>query len=252
MWRAEVLESEEKHLSRLSGKDRYDIRAAGRKSREAGLRIVTESLSPKLLDEFLELYAKQISAMRNGWPVAVEQRERIEAERDTFFAVCARDADTLVGACLCQDLPLRDEVRARFSAVTPDQRSSSLTRVLYWEVIQEGRRHGRPWVTLGRDINLYGHVGTPGLFSFKSRLGFTVVPAHIVEPGSGSHQADRVTGFHELADPALLLSYAPQRDGRLEPTDRLRLEVYTCKETLDVRSLKNADLADLRVHRVTL
>ncbi|CAM5273121.1 hypothetical protein SMICM304S_11038 [Streptomyces microflavus] len=166
-------------------KDRYDIRSAYRRAGEAGLLIRTETLTPELLDQFIELYERQVAGMRHGWAVAVHQRADILDEADTYCAVTVRSGSTLVGACLDQDLPDRQEMRARFSAVTPGQRSDSLSRVLYWETIREARLRGRRWATLGRDVNLYGHLGNAGLFSFKSRLGFTAVPGQLVEPGTG-------------------------------------------------------------------
>ncbi|WP_407835777.1 GNAT family N-acetyltransferase [Streptomyces sp. DSM 116496] len=252
MWRAEALDSEEKYLAALSGKDRYDIRAAYRKAAEAELRVSAESLSVPLLDEFLELYERQVSGMRNGWAVAVQQRPQILAEAETYRVVTVRSGGALVGACLNQDLPAHDEMRARFSAVTAGLRADSLTRVLYAETVREARGRGRRWATLGRDINLYGHVVKAGLFSFKARLGFVPVPGQLVEPGSGSHQADRVVRFEELDDPTLLLSYAPRPAGEAESVAApLQLNVYTTSEALDVRPFRAPGLSATTVRCVS-
>lgn len=250
MWRAEALDSEEKYLAALSGKDRYDVRSAYRKARDAGLRVATEPLTVPLLDEFLSLYERQVAAMRHGWAVAVQQRGGILAEAETYRVVTVRSADALVGACLNQDLPANDEMRARFSAVAADQRGDSLSRVLYGETLREARVRGRRWATLGRDINLYGHVGNAGLFGFKSRLGFTAVPGQAVEPGSGSHQADRVVRFTALSDPALLLSYAPAVGEAAAVAAPLWLNVFTSAEQLDVRPFRAAGLAGTTVHEI--
>ncbi|CAO0836363.1 GNAT family N-acetyltransferase [Streptomyces microflavus] len=249
MWRAEVLESEDTYLAALSGKDRYDIRSAYRRAGEAGLLIRTETLTPELLDQFIELYERQVAGMRHGWAVAVHQRADILDEADTYCAVTVRSGSTLVGACLDQDLPDRQEMRARFSAVTPGQRSDSLSRVLYWETIREARLRGRRWATLGRDVNLYGHLGNAGLFSFKSRLGFTAVPGQLVEPGTGSHQADRVVGFAALSDPALLLSYAAVDGEEAAVSAPLLGNLFSARE-VDPRPFRGAGLAGLTLHEV--
>lgn len=251
MWRTEALDSEEKYLATLSGKDRYDIRSAYRKAAEAGLRVATEPLTAPLLTEFLALYEGQVSGMRHGWAVAVQQRASILAEAETYRVVTVRSGDVLVGACLNQDLPANDEMRARFSAVTAGQRGDSLSRVLYGETLREARLRGRRWATLGRDINLYGHVGNAGLFSFKSRLGFVAVPGQLVEYGSGSHQADRVVRFAELSDPTLLLSYAPVAGETAAVASPLWLNLFTSTEDLDVRPFRGAGLAGTSVHAVS-
>ncbi|MCW7991126.1 acetyltransferase, partial [Streptomyces platensis subsp. clarensis] len=243
MWRAEARTSEEEYLAALSGKDRYDIRSAYRKAEAAGLRVTTEPLTVPLLDEFLELYARQVAEMRNGWAVAVRQRANILAEAGTYRVVTVRAGEVLVGACLNQDLPANDEMRARFSAVTAGQRGDSLSRVLYGETLREARLRGRRWATLGRDINLYGHVGNAGLFGFKSRLGFGAVPGQLVEPGSGSHQADRVIRLVELSDPTLLLSYAPVAGEREAVAAPLWLNLFTSSEEPDVRPFRGVGLA---------
>jgi hypothetical protein len=249
MWRSEVLDSEEKYLAGLSGKDRYDVRAAYRKAGQAGLRVGAEALTPELLGEFLALYQRQISGMRHGWAVAVDQRAGILAEAATFHAVTVRSDGRLVGACLNQDMPDRDETRARFSAVTEGHRGDSLSRVLYWETLREARRRGRRWTTLGRDINLYGHLGNAGLFSFKSRLGFAALPGQRIEPDSGSHQADRVLSFGALSDPALLLAYEPAVSEEAAVSGPLRLHLYTRQET-DPRPFRGVGLAGTTVHRI--
>ncbi|MEU5364025.1 GNAT family N-acetyltransferase [Streptomyces sp. NPDC005925] len=249
-WRAEALTKEEDYLKRLSQKDRYDVRAAYRKAAELGFQVGVEPLTAPVLTEFLELYERQVSTMRHGWAVAVEQRDSILAEAGTYCAVTVRSEGSLVGACLNQDLPARDEIRARFSAVTPEQRSDSLSRVLYWETLREARARQRRWASLGRDINLYGHVVKPGLFSFKSRLGFTAIPGQLLDPGSGSHQADRVIRFGELSDPTLLLSYAPVAGEEAAVGAPLRVNLFTPSEELDTRPFRSAALTGTTVHTV--
>ncbi|MFF3409543.1 GNAT family N-acetyltransferase [Streptomyces sp. NPDC002742] len=250
-WRAGTCESEEAYLATLARKDRYDIRIAYRNAADAHLSLTTEALTAASLEDFLALYEQEIGRMRHGWAVAVEQRDRILDEADTYFAVVARSGGELVGACLSQDLKPADEIRARFSAVTAEQRSSSLARVLYWETLREARLRGRARVCLGRDVNLYGHVGNAGLFSFKSRLGFAAVPSQRAEPAGGSHQADRVVRLTALSDPALVLSYGPADDAAAAVASALCLNVFTTDAaSLDVRPYRGVELAGTVVHEL--
>lgn len=250
-WRAEACGSEEEYFARLPRKDRYDIRVAYRHAAAQGLELTVEPLTAELFDEFLTLYERQIAGMRNGMAVAAEQRDKILAEAGTYFAVLARSGRELAGACLNQDLTAFDEIRARFSAITSEQRADGLARVLYCEILREARRRRRHWVSLGRDINLYGHVGNPGLFSFKSRLGFTPVPSQRVEPGSGSHQADRLIAFTTLSDPALVLSYEPAATADAAVRAPLNLNVFTADVTaIDVRSYRGVGLGSTAVHEL--
>ncbi|MFF3000732.1 GNAT family N-acetyltransferase [Streptomyces sp. NPDC057950] len=250
-WQARTCDSEEAYLAALPRKDRYDIRVSYRNAADSQLALTTEALTASALEAFLVLYEEQIGRMRHGWAVAVEQRDRILAEADTYFAVMARSCGELVGVCLSQDLTAADEVRARFSAVTAEQRTSSLARVLYWEMMREARLRGRSRVCLGRDINLYGHVGNAGLFSFKSRLGFAAVPSQRAEPSSGSHQADRVVRLAALSDPALVLSYGPADDAPAAVASALFLNVFTTDAaSLDVLSYRGVELAGTAVHEL--
>lgn len=249
-WRAEALATEEDYLRTLGGKDRHDVRTAYRHAAGLGLTTGVEPLTAPLLTEFLELYERQVSTMRHGWAVAVDQRDAILAEAETYHAVTVRSGGSLVGACLNQDLAANDEIRARFSAVAAEQRSGSLARLLYWETLGEARSRRRRWVSLGRDINLYGHVVKPGLFSFKSRLGFTAVPGQVLEPGSGSHQADRVVGFAELTDPTLLLAYAAVEGEAAALSAPLSVNLYTPSDDLDARPYQSRKATGATVRTV--
>lgn len=250
-WRAEALATEEEYLATLSGKDRYDVRAACRGAAALGLTADVEPLTAPLLTEFLELYERQVATMRHGWAVAVEQRDTVLAEAAAYHAVTVRSGGVLLGACLNQDLPAGDEVRARFSAVAPERRGGDLARLLYWRTLGEARARGRRWVSLGRDINLYGHVVKPGLFSFKARMGFTAIPGQLFEPGSGSHQADRVTGFAELSDPTLLLSYGELAGEEEALNAPLRVHLHTPSEDLDPRPYGGGTSTGATVRRVS-
>ncbi|MEV6603142.1 GNAT family N-acetyltransferase [Kutzneria sp. NPDC051319] len=249
-WRAATAACEEDFLAGLARKDKQNIRIARRRAKADGLTTTIRGVDETLLAMFLPLYEAQVARMVHGWSVATEHRDRILAERDSYFAVCVWDGDALVGASINQRSRQRDEVRARFSAVVPDQRQASLTRVIYLEIVRVAREEGYTMVSLGSDPNLYGHLVKPGLFSFKSRLGFVPVPSHLVDAGSGSDQADRITAFTAITDPSFLLSYAPGADGRPERGPRLALDMYTTAREIDRRPYTVDYLVDFHVHRL--
>jgi len=235
-WLAPTGGSAEEFLDRLSGKDRQNIRAA-RRSLTAELAI--EPLDEPLLDDFLVLYTEALATMPNGIPVAVKQRATILA--GDFFAVTARSAGRLVAACLVGSD--RDLARIRFSAADQHLRGASVTRVLYLAAVDEARRRGIGQVSLGSDLNLYGHIVQPGLFSFKVRLGFAARPAQRVL-GEGHDLAERVLSLDRLSDPTLVLAYGADRSGPLH------LHVFTRDAGLDVRPYRAPFVGGVHVHEV--
>ncbi|MET8155508.1 GNAT family N-acetyltransferase [Sphaerisporangium sp. NPDC005289] len=250
VWRAATAGTEEAFLARLPSKDRRNVFAARRRVASNGVRFEVCPVSAALLDTFLPLYENEVGKMRHGWAGASTNKDRILAASDDYFAVCAWDGDDLAGACLNLQSRPKDEVRARFSAVTPRLRSAGLPRLLYMRVIEEARRRGFGWVSLGSDPNLYGHMVKPGLFGFKSRLGFVAVPSHLVDPGSGSDQADRIVRLSALTDPSFVLSYAAGDDGRPRRGPALRLEVFGSTQEPDLRPYAAGFLAEVRAHRL--
>ncbi|MET0134679.1 MAG: GNAT family N-acetyltransferase [Kibdelosporangium sp.] len=249
-WRAATGASEQEFLAKLSGKDRQNIRTARRRAETDALSIKVVPVDAALLDVFLPLYEAEIARMQHGWAAATEHRDKVLAEADRYFAVCISDGDTLVAASVNEESRLRDEVRARFSVTVPDQRQASLARVLYLEVVRVARQKGFRWVSLGSDPNLYGHVAKPGLFGFKNRLGFVAVPSHVVDPTSGSDQADRIVRLGALTDPTFVLAYAPAPGGSPQRGARLRLELFSSDANIDTRPYTADYLAGTRIHRI--
>jgi hypothetical protein len=235
-WLAPTGATADEFLSRLSGKDRQNIRAA-RRSLATDLAI--EALDEPLLDDFLVLYTRALASMPNGIPVAVKQRAAILA--GDYFAVTARSAGRLVAACLVMQDP--GLARIRFSAAAEHLRAASVTRALYLAAVDEARRRGVERVSLGSDLNLYGHIVQPGLFSFKVRLGFAAYPAQAVL-GDGRDLAERVLSLDRLSDPTLTLAYGADRSGPLH------LHVFTRDATLDLRPYRAPFVGGIEVHRL--
>lgn len=131
----ERYKSEEAYLSGLRRKERQSVQAARRHLDEAGLTVDVVPVTGPFLDEFLDLYKRQLTRLRHALPVALQQRDQLLAPAANLFAVRVRDGDALTGACLSQDQPEADLVRLRFSAVNERARAQSLARVLYMEAV---------------------------------------------------------------------------------------------------------------------
>jgi hypothetical protein len=133
-------------------------------------------------------------------------------DKPDYVAILAFLGSRLAGATICQHCPKQDMLRLRFSAVEPDQRRASLSRVVYLEAVALSRRAGHRWTSLGNDTNIYGHIVKPGLLGFKASLGFRPVPSQAVLPGDGNDEADYIVDLRTFTDPTVLLGY-PRRAG---------------------------------------
>ncbi|MBT2365565.1 N-acetyltransferase [Streptomyces sp. ISL-10] len=235
-WQAELRDSEDAFLAALSGSERRNIRLGRRFAAEHGIKAVVErGPSATSLEAFLEMYDAQITAMRNGIPYARRQQKDILRDRDCYVGVFAYHNARMVGGCLCQIRADQAMLQLRFAAAEPSARGGRLQRAVYMDAFQAARDLGLSRMSLGNDPTLYGHIADPGLFGFKSRLGFVPVPSHLIDPDIGGTEADLILSMNALADPSLLLAYAhtqppqtPRPDG---PTTRppLRLVVLTAR-----------------------
>jgi len=235
-------------LSRLSGKDRQNIRTAQKSLAASGARIEIGTVHEQFMDEFLTLYARALEGMTNAIPVAIKQRDAMLADSDAYFAVAVREAGRLVAACLAVRDAGRDLVRIRFSAAEAHLRGASVTRVLYLAAIDEARSRGVGRVSLGTDLNLYGHIVQPGLFSFKVRLGFEAHSSPLAID-HGHDLAERIISLRRLGEPTLTLAYATRPDGTgIDQFTPLHLHVFTRETAPDLRPYRATFVGGVTVH----
>jgi Acetyltransferase (GNAT) domain len=208
-WIAATGADEAEFLARLPRKQRENVAVARRRADAEGLTIrVREPVDEALFEAFLELYERRVAQMVHGLALARRLGPGIVGSPDCF-AILACLGSRLVGATICQHCPDQDLLRLRFSAVEPDQRRASLSRVMYLEALAQSRRAGRRWTSLGNDTNIYGHIVKPGLLGFKASLGFRPVPSQAVVPGDGNDEADYIVDLRAFTDPTVLLGYPP-------------------------------------------
>ncbi|MFI7077758.1 GNAT family N-acetyltransferase [Micromonospora sp. NPDC049903] len=223
-------------LAALPKAERQNVRHALRYVEAAGLDVqVHDRIDPDLFGEFLTVYDAQIATMPYGLPAA-HAVAATEAGLADFVLVTARSAGELVGAVMCRVTP--EALRVAYSAARPQARRGMISRALYVAAFEESARRGLPWISLGTDPTLYGHIAQAGLFSFKSRLGFVPVPLHHLDPDDdGCDEAELVLRTDRLADPVLSLCYArpPDRAATWAEPLPMRLDVLSPADGLDLR-----------------
>ncbi|MEV0483390.1 GNAT family N-acetyltransferase [Streptomyces sp. NPDC050508] len=208
-WLARLGASEDSFLAGIPHKSRQYVHRARRRMVAEGVReVVEDRVSAEHLDPFLDLYEDRIAAMRYGVAFARRFRTTILEGPEKYFGVFLYRADELIGGCLALECPDESAIRIRWSAVTEPARRAGYPRALYCTAMQQAREKGYEWATLGDDPNLYGHLAQPGLFTFKSRMGFEAVASQdFADPGAWD-EADLVLSLDKLSDPALMLEYA--------------------------------------------
>ncbi|HEY0700883.1 MAG TPA: GNAT family N-acetyltransferase [Micromonospora sp.] len=248
-WRAATPRSVDDYAARLARKARQDLHRAIDRAASADLHVeVHRTLSADQLDAFLALYENRVNGMRFGYSFAGSMRAGM-TDNPTTFGVFAYEKGELVGGCLCREFPQDDSVWLLFSAVDPRWRKHSLARVIYLHAFEETRRRGFPEVTMGNDPNLYGHVAKPGLFLFKTRLGFEPVPAKPIGRAPAGDCADLLLSVEALTTPVVMLGYV-DADSQDADTPRLAAHVFGAGPEVDInryttRTVGTASRVDL-------
>ncbi|MEU6576367.1 hypothetical protein [Streptomyces sp. NPDC046805] len=208
-WLARLEASEDAFLDGIPHKSRQYVHRARRRMAAQGVReVVEDRVSADSLARFLDLYEERVAVMRYGVAFARRFSTTILEGPEKYFGVFLYDADELVGGCLALECPDESAIRIRWSAVTESARRAGYPRAVYCTTLQIAREKGYTWATMGDDPNLYGHLAQPGLFTFKSRMGFEAVASQdFADPGAWD-EADLVLSLDALSAPALMLEYA--------------------------------------------
>ncbi|MFI1195245.1 GNAT family N-acetyltransferase [Micromonospora sp. NPDC020750] len=249
-WRAPTPRSVDDYAARLARKARQDLRRAIDRAAGADVHIeVHQTLSGDQLDPFLALYENRVNGMRFGFSFAGSMRAGM-IDNPRTFGVFAYEKGKLVGGCLCREYPEDNSVWLLFSAVESRWREHSLARVIYLHAFEETGRRGCPEVTMGNDPNLYGHVAKPGLFLFKTRLGFEPVPAKPIGRAPAGDCADLLLSVGALTTPVVVLGYADDDSHDAVSAPRLTARVYGAGPEVDIgryttRTVRTASRVEL-------
>ncbi|MFI7288288.1 GNAT family N-acetyltransferase [Streptomyces anulatus] len=215
-WCALVRESATEFEAALPGTERRNARLGRRFVQEEGLRVsVRVGLTEELVDEFLTVYDRQIEAMPRGKNYARRWRDRLLDAAGEHVGVSVHHGTRMIVGSLWWIRTEQSVLQMRFSAASPDARASRVMRVAYLEAFQFARESGLAFASLGNDPSLFGHVVQPGLFTFKSRLGFTPVPSQVLDPRLAGEYADRFLTLRSLSDPALVVTWGRHRGAPL-------------------------------------
>jgi hypothetical protein len=252
-WVAPLQDTEQAFLAGLRPSARRNAMRGQRLARDLGTQLaVQHPLTEPALAGFFDLYDRRIAEMRNGVNLARREQHSILAQRDSYAGVFISGADGVLGGCICWARPELSLFQLRYSATAPVDQRGDLTRALYLATFQLGRELGLRTMSLGVDTSLYGYVVQPGLFEFKKQLGFTPVPAQVIDQHVGTDTADRFRSLRSLTDPSLLLAYDTSYAAwdRTEGAPRPRsfvLRVLTTRDDVDLRPYRAGFLTDVLV-----
>jgi hypothetical protein len=250
-WLAPLRDTEQAFLAGLRRSARRNVVHGQRLARDLGTRVVVEHpLTEPALARFLDLYERRIADMPNGVNLARGEQLSMLAQRDSYAGVFINGSDGMLGGCLCWARPDQSVFQLRYAATAAVDQRGDLTRALYMATFQLGRELGLRRMSLGIDPSLYGQVVLPGLYEFKKQLGFTPVPAQLMDPGWGTDTADRFRSLRSLTDPSLLLTYDSSYAGwdGTEGSSRPRsfvLRVLTTRNDVDLAPYRAKFLTDV-------
>ncbi|MFI5528234.1 GNAT family N-acetyltransferase [Kitasatospora sp. NPDC051853] len=215
-WVAPLGGSPDEWLASLGGTERRNVRLAHRFVAAEGMRLeVHQGLTERQLDAFLPVYDEQIAGMPRGRNFARKHRDRLLEGADGLLSVFVHadgGADSpLVAGSLWQWRPAESVLQLRFSAAAADARSGRVMRAAYAAAFDRARAGGLGYASLGNDPSLFGHVVQPGLFTFKSRLGFRALPSEVLNPELAGEFQDRFLSLRALADPSLVVAWGELR-----------------------------------------
>ncbi|MET8730692.1 hypothetical protein ABZV81_26440 [Streptomyces parvus] len=216
-WCTPVAGSDADFLGALSGTERRNVRLGRRfvEEQKLGLR-VAPGLTEEFMDEFLDVYDRQVADMPRGKNFARRWRDRLLSAADQHVSIALRDGNEMLAGSVWHVRPERSVLQMRFSAASQGARSGRALRVLYAEAVAYARESGLAYASLGNDPSLFGQLVQPGLFNFKSRMGFTPVPSGLFDASLDGEFADRILRLGALPDPSLLVTWGQHR-GTLPP-----------------------------------
>lgn len=204
-WWSSLRDCEDDFVAGLTATERRNIRLGLKAIQEESLRVeVRVGLTEEVLDNFLVVYDEQISGMVHGKNYARRFRDEILSSGKEYVSACAYSGSYMVVGSIWWMRPQESMLQMRFSASRPDARSSRVMRTVYMEAFRFARESGYSYGSLGNDPSLFGHLVQPGLFNFKSRLGFTPIPAGALSSQFAGVFIEKIVSMRSLSDPSLL------------------------------------------------
>lgn len=195
LWICPSYQSDEEYLAILSKKQRQRTRKAVNIVESRFKVVVEDGLEIKTIDKWYELYRNRVREMKRGLLIAEADRHVFITQPEKFVGLFIYDGSQMIGGTLCLRRNDMNMLRVVYSATDPNYMGSvELSRYLYFLLLRTARELGYSISSLGVDPNLYGHVVSVGLYSFKWRIGFRPIPAQIYGEDS-SDVLERIISF---------------------------------------------------------
>ena len=155
------------------------IKSDTKKLAQLGIKIETLSeINQELFEDWLALYKKIIRGKRGGHLVISEQwlKEKIKKGKKVG-AVLAFRGNRIIGGDLFFEIAGRLCVGYGVSEKIKEL-VGGLTLLLDYQFLVYAQQKEYKEISFGQDTNLYGADLSPGLLLYKSKLGFSPVPAN--------------------------------------------------------------------------
>jgi hypothetical protein len=207
-WTGALLENEDEFVGTLSRNSRSQLRRAQRRAGSLFEQQTFVGMPPAVMLEWLDLYRLFMSKFSHPTNVALDERESLLEERNSYIGCLLRAEGKLIAGTLAK--VQGESLRMRFFAQDPQESrldKGSAARVCYMLLAQVGRDSGCSTMLLGNDPNLYGHQMSSNLHEFKSSLGFRPVPKESLYPGQDESVLERFIDVAPLSLPATTFVY---------------------------------------------
>lgn len=204
-WMASVPDGSKSLLQLQSKRQKERTRAALRSLAKLTTR-VDSPVTEATFAEWLKIYSDQTARMPRGFNVAAAEQSEVLDRSSGHLLITWWDGTRLIGGCVSVCQEGGSIFQGRFSASIPDARNLDLARAMYVSLADQAFRGNFKLLSLGNDLNFYGHIVRPGLCGFKMRLGFRPVPSQFFNP-FGETVAERVNSLNGLEEPVILFAH---------------------------------------------
>lgn len=207
------------HESQSSEQRRKCRRALASFERSNLRKVHHGELDAAVATQWIELYHSTISGMTYG-DVGVTDSAELVGRGYELLAVHDEHDQMVAGSIVAAD-EMRDFFVGIMRGIAPAARRHDLPRVMDLWLVDEARRRGLSWASLGSDPNIYGHVAKAGLARYKRSLGFHPVATDTFLDGWSRDVWTAFLRTDGLVPPVMTFAYTGARDeaemGELRP-----------------------------------
>jgi len=197
-----IPESKDEFLYSIKRNKRKRILKAIRECQEKGIKIIKQKeLKKETFNEWYNIYESNIESKEKGRVFA--DREWFDRNGHKMCGVIAKKGDMIIGGVLLTKKT--DRMSISFSSSIKEYLHLGLNDILNLEAIFLAKELDFDLMERGMDMNLYGHHLSPGLFVFKTALGFKPVPKE-----SKGDVLMKIINFDKFGDHIFFIDYGKQ------------------------------------------